>query len=265
MDLFSFTSIIVILIIVVGTYLVFTDSVQGRAKMILIAFVAIFGILLLSSLALFKSYSELTDGPIAANKSNEIKASDLKTVSERYSISTWIYINDWNTNFGSVKNILTYNRGSASDDTSNFVLDLDANVNDLKIKVPVQTGPSSYSQDIITIPNISVQKWVNIIVCVDTNNTDVYLNGKLVNSHTNTNTSAKPNSQNDLTFAKNNLGFNGSISGARFYNKYLTPQDAWTIYTDGFSNSLLGSFLNRYNASLVFYKDSNKTTEVYLM
>ncbi len=264
MDIFSFTSIVVILVVVVGSYLIFTDSVQGRAKMILIAFVAIFGIMLLSSLSLFKSYYELIDAPIPGNTEYIIPENKLGDVSERYSISAWIYINDWNTYFGQTKNIVKYDRGGG--DGKEFSIDLDTNLNDLIIKVPVKTiDSSSYSNDIIQVSNISIQKWVNIIVCVDTNNTDVYINGKLVNSHTNTTTSATPTTQNKLTLAKGGIGFNGSISGARLYNKFLTPQECWTIYRDGFSNSLLGSFMNRYNASIVFYKDRQKTNEIPFM
>jgi hypothetical protein len=262
MDLFSFTSIVVILIIIVGSYLIFTDSVQGKAKMILIAFVAIFGIMLLSSLSLFKSYFEINDSPIPGNAEYIVPSTKLGEVSERYSISTWIYINDWNTNFGSNKNILTYSRG---EDGKEFSMNLDSNLNDLIIKVPVKTEGGSYTLDTINVSNISIQKWVNIIVCVDTNNTDVYINGKLVNSHVNSAVSASPSSQNNIIIAKANTGFNGSISGTRYYSKFLTPQEAWDIYRAGFSNSLLGSFMNRYNASIVFYKDRQKTNEVPFM
>jgi hypothetical protein len=261
MDLFSFTSIVVILIVIVGSYLIFTDSVEGRAKMILIAFVAIFGVMLLSSLSIFKSYYELNDAPIPANVEKIITAENLGSVSERYSISTWVYINDWNTNFGSEKNILSYERAPEKD----FKIDLESNLNNLSIKVPVHSTGSNYNLDEITISNISIQKWVNITVCVDTNNTDTYINGKLVDSHTNTGLSATPSSQNNLVLAKGGTGFNGSISGARYYNKFLTPQECWTIYSEGFSNSLLGSFMNRYNASIVFYKDRQRTSEVPFM
>jgi hypothetical protein len=263
MDLISFTSIVVILIIIVGSYLVVTDAVQGRAKIILIVFVAIFGILLLSSLSMFKSYYNLVESPVSAMNTTTINKSKLGDVTERYSISTWIYINDWNTNFGNVKNVVSYARGT--DSTGNFEIKLDSNLNDIKIIIPTKNSSSTYSTQEVSIPNISIQKWVNIIVCVDTNNADIYINGKLVQSVPLLNTSATPSSQNDITFGNSTNGFNGSISGARFYNKFLTPQECWTIYTDGFSDSLLGSFMNRYNASLVFYKDQQKTNEFNFM
>jgi hypothetical protein len=263
MDLFSFTSIVVILIIVVGSYLVFTDSVQGRAKMILIAFVAIFGIMLLSSLSLFKSYYELIDSPVPGNQEYIISSNKLGSVTQSFSISTWIYINDWNTNFGTSKNIVTYDRGGGTG--KEFTINLDTNLNDLSINIPVKTSESSYGTETINVKNISIQKWVNIVVCVGENSVDTYINGKIVTTHTNTNVTATPTTQKDLIFAKGGTGFNGSISGARFYNKFLTPQECWSIYTDGFSNSLLGSFMNRYNASIVFYKDRQKTNEINFM
>ena len=261
MDIFSFTSIVVILIIVVGSYLIFTDSVEGKAKIILIVFVAVFGIMLFSSLSLFKSYNELIDAPIAGNVEKVIEPTKLGEIDSRYSISTWIYINDWNTNFGQIKNIVTYPRGSGTN--SNFIIQLKENTNDLDILIP--TGTTTYTTQTITFNNISIQKWVNIIVCVDTNSADLYINGKLVNSISYDNVSSTPSSQSSLTFAKDGIGFNGSISGSRFYNKFLTPQECWTIYTDGFSNSLLGSFMNRYNASIVFYKDRKTINEINFM
>lgn len=265
MDLFSFTSIVVILIVVVGSYLVFTDAVQGRAKMILIAFVAIFGIMLLSSLSMFKSYYELVDAPVAANIDTTISSSKLGDVASRYSISTWIYINDWNTNFGNEKQIVSYDRG-ATEIGKEFKIKLDTNLNNLIVNVPYKTTSSSYSTNDITIQNISIQKWVNIIVCVDTNNADVYINGKLVQSSPiSGGVASMPTTQKDIHIGDDSHGFNGSISGVRFYNKYLTPQECWSIYTDGFSNSLLGGFMNRYNASIVFYKDQRKSSEVNLM
>lgn len=261
MDIFSFTSIVVILIIVVGSYLIFTDSVEGKAKIILIVFVAVFGIMLFSSLSLFKSYNELIDAPIAGNIEKVIEPTKLGEIDSRYSISTWIYINDWNTNFGQIKNIVTYPRGSGTN--SNFIIQLKENTNDLDILIP--TGTTTYTTQTITFNNISIQKWVNIIVCVDTNSSDLYINGKLVNSISYDNVSSTPSSQSSLTFSKDGIGFNGSISGSRFYNKFLTPQECWTIYTDGFSNSLLGSFMNRYNASIVFYKDRKTINEINFM
>ncbi len=271
MDIFSFTSIIVILIITVGSYLIFTDSVEGRAKIILIVFVAVFGIMLFASLSIFKSYNELIDSPIPANSEKSITASQLGSVSAKYSISTWIYINDWNTNFGSVKNVISYSRGTppaSGNDNTNFIVQLTGNINDLEIKIPLydpNSQTASYTYNTVTVNNISIQKWVNIIVCVDTNNTDVYINGKLVSSTTYSTPAAQPTNQSTLYFAKDGRGFNGSISGSRYYSKFLTPQDCWSIYTDGFSNSLLGSFMNRYNASIVFYKDRQTINEINFM
>jgi hypothetical protein len=255
----------------VGSYLIFTDSVEGRAKIILIVFVAVFGIMLFASLSIFKSYNELIDSPIPANVEKIVTASELGSVSAKYSISTWIYINDWNTNFGSVKNLISYSRGTPSEsetNNTNFIIQLTGNTNDLEIKIPLYNSTDSsetYTYNTITVNNISIQKWVNIIVCVDSNNTDVYINGKLVSSTTYTTPAAQPTNQSTLYFAKGGQGFNGSISGSRYYNKFLTPQDCWTIYTDGFSNSLLGSFMNRYNASIVFYKDRQTINEINFM
>ena len=258
MDLTSFTSIILILFLTIGTYIVFTNQVEGRSKMILIVALLIIFIVIFINLPMFKSYSELLTSPTDATKPYSISSSQYTVSSTSYSISTWIYIQDWNTNYGIVKTIL--------DRASNPTISLSETSNDLIIAF--QTGNPSLTPNshTITIDNISIQKWVNITVCFGDNNVDTYINGKLVNTYVISEPQhISPSETPSPISITQNGGFSGSISNLRYYNSFLTPQQVWDIYNAGFGSNMLSNFLNQYNASFTFYQNQNVKAQFYLM
>lgn len=263
MDLLSLTSIIVILILVVGGYLVFTEQVSGRPKLIMIAFLGILAIMLLSTLNIFKSYYQMVDTPTPANAATTISASDLPSIKSNasFTLTTWVYIQDWNYRFGNLKNILTYNQPGASQPIS---FNLDAFENNLLINY--NTYVNQYTTDMsaeshqIVINNMNIQKWVNITVCFSANKIDTYINGKLVDTTINRYPLYVPTVQGDIILG-NNGGYSGTISNSRYYTKFLSPSEVWDVYTAGYSDNLLGNFLNRYKASFVFYQDNNEITK----
>ena len=262
MELSSLSSIIVILIIIVGLYLVYTDQVQGKIKMILIVFLALLAIFILSNLSLFKSYKNVLDSPKAANSEIVYPADRLPVVTATFSLSIWIYIQDWNSGFGNTKNVMYYVRDGGKPTT----LELDSYENNLVIKYDVKSKNSTGTQtNTVTIPNINIQKWVNITVCFDTNNTDTYINGKLTDTQIHSEPLFVPSNQGAITLCKGNTGFAGQISNAKYYNKIVSPQEAWDIYKAGFSDNLLGNLLNRYNATFTFYQDNNVVGNYILM
>ena len=266
MNLLSFTAFIILLILFVGFYLVSMEQVSGTVKMVLIVFLFFLGIYFLINLSFFKSYYEIKDTPIDASSSFVYPADKFSSIDQTYSLSTWIYIDDWNSNFGLYKNILDFQRNGANSTKimldqyeNNLIVQYDVYLNAASIQTSVQT---------ITIPNINIQKWVCITTCFNTNNTDTYINGKLIDTdvhafpifnpvNTKTNTGA-------LTLASN-PGFSGKIGLTRYYGRIITPQDVWNIYKQGPTTNLLGSMLNRYNASFKFYQDNKEVLDLNLL
>ncbi len=184
MNLWSFTAFILILILIVGSYLVIADEVSGTAKTILIVFLLVLGFYFVFNLSMFKRYFEIVDIPIDASSTYIYAANKFSSVDQLYSISTWIYIEDWNTNFGVEKNIVTFERPSSNNKVKDTVINLDAHENNLLVKYDVYTDNNANNTKTqeITVPNINIQKWVNITVCFNTNNTDTYINGKLMDT-----------------------------------------------------------------------------------
>jgi hypothetical protein len=261
MEISSLTSILLVIVFILAIYFVLTDQVTGTTKIILVIFILVLGLLLASSLSMFKTYNQVLDSPKPANA--EFVYSDLPIPTASFSLSTWIYIDDWNTEFGSEKNILSLDRPGATPTQ----LILDKNENNLLIRYDVydgQVGSTRMLNQTITIQNIPIQKWVNIVVCFDANSTDTYINGKLIDTQLNPSPLFTPKKADKLYLCKGNKGFSGSISNSRYYGRFLSPQEVWDIYKGGFSDNLFGNLLNRYKANFTFYQDSEEVAKFIL-
>jgi len=112
----------------------------------------------------------------------------------------------------------------------------------------------NYSLEKITIKDISIQNWVNVVVSFGDNKVNTHINGKLVDSHV-----SAGSAQVVTTTAKNSTlswgGYTGYISASRYYPRFLTIREALNIYKEGFSDNLMGDFLNQYNAKITFSKN----------
>ena len=410
MDVLSFTTIILMLFIIIGSYLIFTSQIEGRAKTIIIIAVFICFIYIFMNLNLFKSYTESKSSPVDAMTPQTV--TNVDTTSTSFSLSTWIYITDWNSGmnktifsmtnevvttyspkiilgpynndlvityyttptttqnaeWGELNTLLTtYNtakrnwiaasnaerdattgfnfvsitgsgasaigttpntgglistlvnttlrnntniaytalknartaydggttgiNGKSTDTTYVETDDAGATYNtrltrsvstdgafvpatvidDILTNTLTGGGISTYnagkddqlsawdaatstdefSKETINIKEISIQKWVNIVISFGDNTVDTYINGKLVDSHVSTGSVQHVSnvaSDSTLTWG----GFTGYISSSRYYPTFLSPQEVWTIYKAGFSDNLLGNFLNQYNAKFTF-------------
>jgi hypothetical protein len=265
MDTGTFSMIIFGIIIIVGGYLIFTDAVQGRAKIILIIVLTIMTFALIIKFGLFSSYKAIITSPVSATSSiTSLSASKYKYTA-RYSLSTWVYVNDWNLYNGQDKEIIkrTLNGNSSPK------IYLDPYDNCLNIEFCTGTDETLSKQMITQIP-ISTQKWVNITCCFSDTNIDTYMNGKLVdttipNKNLYFPTIKAGDKQLDIHICPNAKGFSGFISNTNYYSDVLTPQDAWNIYKKGYSSDMFGNLLNKYNASFTFYENQNEVVQFYIM
>lgn len=295
--------LLLLIILIVGVYLLFTNGVSGRSKLILIIALLVIGIYLFNKLPFLRGYNEVIENPVTAlNTTRTISGESLKRSNGEFSISSWIYINDWNEKYGEEKTIL-----HKGDDL--ITMKLGAYENNLEIQLNVYnsnqseyqetmfdsippaissgismedlecSGGNIYSTGVlsqnygfvtnnvgnnipcnntssepITIENINLQKWVNIITTVNDRVIDVYINGKLVTSRAFNNVinTAKINN-NDLVITPDG-GFGGFISKVQYFPTYITPKRAWDIYRGGFGDAF-ASALDKYNLSVTFYED----------
>lgn len=106
MKLSFLIQLLLLIILIVGVYLIFTNGVSGRSKLILIVFLVVIGIYLFNKLPFLRGYNEVIENPVSAETTYNIPSSDLKKSNGDFSISSWIYINDWNRKYGQEKTIL---------------------------------------------------------------------------------------------------------------------------------------------------------------
>lgn len=159
------------------------------------------------------------------NKTNSpIPFSSLKNGSStRYSYDLWIYVNSWsNTN---TKTIIS--RGS------NFKLYLDTNTPTLKCDFTPEydTGIPLMDKTVPITPNFPLQKWTYVVISVDNQIVDVYLDGKLLLSHK---LNFMPNiSENDIIIGDQNFRNDIFLTSIEYNGKPMDPQTAWNNYLKG--------------------------------
>ena len=204
--------------------------------------------------------------------------------SSNFSYSIWFYINDWNYMFGQKKTIFT--RGSHGGGPR---VSLGEYENNLLVELPVyshsssgdsggdsgggsapkpsncdgadcsdSTRPSSHtsghsSVHKCNVPNVPIQRWVNLIMSVYGRSLDVYIDGKLVRTCVLPNT-ALVNPKAGVLLTPNG-GFDGWTSNFQYFIDATNPQEAWNIYQAGYGGSLLGDLFNKYVIRVEFLKD----------
>lgn len=212
---FSFTTIIIVILLIIIVYFIWT---------------------MLSS-----SSTTVSSGGQDASKSTPMTV----TASNSFTISTWVYINSWDSTAN--KTIVS----TPKDSTSPFILTLGTSDNNLYVNVGGQSIPVTGTASTVSIP---LQTWVSIIATVNNGNSlDIYINGKLVQ------TTAL---DNVYTLPAGTINVGGGIDGAissTFDSTPFGPQDAWNTYSSGYGSgggSSISDFFNKYKVRFAFVKDN---------
>lgn len=197
-----------------------------------------------------------------------------------YTISYWMYIDDWAYNAGIPKPILfrasTTGKDGAptKESTANAspLVYLYPNENKLAVRVSTQTAGNKtditpYSATagtnydaktgyfvethVCDVPNIPLQAWVNITIVVNVNTVDVYMNGKLVRSCQLA--GMVVSNPADSLFVAPFGGFGGYISRLQVMNYAATADSIYNIYLGGPATaSLLGNLFTLDKVQVFF-------------
>jgi len=90
----------------------------------------------------------------------------------------------------------------------------------------------------ITIDNIPINKWVNVIIRCENNTLDVYINGQITKSH---HLHGVPKQNYGDVYIAPNGGFSGYISNLWYYNYALGTAEINKIASEGANTYLRGS------------------------
>ncbi len=179
---------------------------------------------------------EATDG----SKKTTISAIELPGGSSgEYSIQYWMYIKDWDTNFGKEKHVV---KRVGAGNVSNPLISLHPTDNSLQVRVAVfptsaaagasvPTASSTGDSFTCTVENVPLQSWFSVSVTVFQRNVDIYINGRLVKSCVLPGV-PKPVS-GDLIVGETTNGFSGSVCNTRVYPSMIGPDEAKAFYDEG--------------------------------
>jgi len=159
-----------------------------------------------------------------------------------FSWSVWIFIDDLTYNSGKYKCVFYKGNDSIQETGLNFPnnapgLYIAPNTNDLVVIM----NTFNVINEQITISDIPLNKWVNVILRCENTKLDIYINGLIAKSHV---LSGVPKQNYGEVFVAMNGGFSGNISDLRYFNHGLGIGEIQKIFQKGPNTRLLGSLKN---------------------
>jgi hypothetical protein len=174
------------------------------------------------------------------NSSKTIYRSINETQGIEFTWSIWTYINEIDTSASTpYKHIFSKgNYGLGQNNLTNFNnapgLYLSNNINSMYVVMDTYTLPSGFSRGTTTnnleIPDIPLNKWVNIIIICKNNTINVYVNGIITKSE---DLEGIPKQNYGDVYIAANKGFNGYISNLWYYNYALGTLDIQNLVKKG--------------------------------
>jgi len=152
--------------------------------------------------------------------------------------STWIFINNLQTNAGIFKHV--FSKGNSNLTENGMIqpnnapgLYIAPNTNSL---VVVMNTYNVINEEII-IPDIPINKWVNVIIRCENTTLDVYINGTIARS---VNLVGVPKQNYGDVYVAMNGGFDGYISNLWYYNYALGTTAIQSIINKGPNTKMIG-------------------------
>ena len=152
--------------------------------------------------------------------------------------STWIFINNLQTNAGIFKHI--FSKGNDNLTENGMIqpnnapgLYIAPNTNEL---VVVMNTYNVINEEIV-IPDIPINKWLNVIIRCQNTTLDVYINGTIARS---INLLGVPKQNFGNVYVAMNGGFDGYISNLWYYNYALGTSSIQNIINNGPNTTMIG-------------------------
>lgn len=194
-----------------------------------------------------------------------------------FSYSIWFYVNDWNYRYGEPKVIFGRMTSSSDPNVSNLDMNsiqpcpavvLGAVENSLSVSLNCFPGvdnnmsntPPTSIVHTCSIGNVPIQKWVNLIISVYGRTMDMYIDGKLVKTCLLPGI-ANVNNNSNLYISPQG-GFNGWTSKFQYFANPTNPQQAWNIYTQGYSNGM--NLFSAYQLQISLINNGNTSGSITL-
>jgi hypothetical protein len=174
-----------------------------------------------------------------------------KADSARYYISTWIYVNNLPDSDTTI-----YKLENSSTKYLELLLTSSAV---LKYKI-MDTQPREQTYTIMS--NFPLQKWVNIIISVDNDTVDLYIDGKLIRSH------KVEKGIQQIEKTGTNIIFGSPVDAylAKMERQpnAMDPTNAWNKYMEGNGGNYFSKMFANYGGNFTLTKDDLDVQEFQL-
>lgn len=186
--------------------------------------------------------AQTTESPLSIDESN-IKGS------ANCAYSIWVYVSEIdnsNKNFVFKNQAVEVNLGQT---------------NKLEVKVNGDDAMSTVidlQSDNIHIP---MQKWTNILISFEANNVVLYIDGKMMASKLKDGIQVHETKE---THVGGEGSFTGEVANFRYFDDYVTVQDAWQIYKEGYGSGFFAGLINKYKLKLSFLKDNSEVAAIQI-
>jgi hypothetical protein len=172
-----------------------------------------------------------------------------------YTVSFWMYINDWSHRNSMPKHVISI--GSPLSSTTGFetlLVYLGPTTNSLHIRTQAEDVATTNTTAPLTVTNVAnifgqlpatstqtkgcdletveMQRWVNVTIAMNGRTTDVYLDGKLARSCVSSGFYRVPATGYQLN-AFSYGGFGGFMSNLQLFDSALNPEEVHKIYSTG--------------------------------
>ena len=211
----------------------------------------------------FTKSNLLISGIVPTTPTTIIDAKHLQSnISSNFAWSIWFYINEWNEGYGHYKDL--FYQGNRAGTKYNIQTRFTSFENNLEIKLTTYRTEvdhyqnSEYQENKFYVPNIDLQKWVNLIISVEGRTLDIYLHGKLVRTFVLPNTAYIKTGENVYIGNNDTNGtFDGHVARFQYFANSVNTQQAYNIYKDGLDSNLISDFFNKYRLKIQFLEYSN--------
>ena len=200
-----------------------TNLVKFKWILILVS-VIFFSIIFVISYIIYKikqnnKVSSYCNIPTSSKEYQVFSSKNMKPSYGVYQLSFhfFIYINDFNYRYGKLKEV--FSKGDADYACPSF--SLDKNVNNGIINIMTSKGLQS-----VILPNIDINRWCHIAICIKNSEVDLYYRGKLVKTEI-LKGFCKINGES--LFIGKNGGFNGLIYKLTYNPAYLMAKDVYKL------------------------------------
>lgn len=175
--------------------------------------------------------------------------------SAKYSYEMWLYVYQFESS--GEKYIISRNGTTGTTGTiKNIGIKIASGQPQLKLEYLSGTS----KKDIVITDNLPLQSWVHLIVSVDGNYIDVYVNGKLVKSLQDTGIAAPLGESADIEYGNANC----YLAKLTRTTKPTDPQTAWNKYMAGNGENPFAKMLSSFGLTMTLQKNNQDYSKITL-